>query len=311
MEHEESDYLINNLEKEVDGYTIKWKKIQNSRSKVIENLRHINQQNVNLLYSLPVKKLSTTARFENVSLLHDSIFIGGRYKKLERNISQTPWVINGIKKTKYSVSELIDEKLKLFFKADNTNFVASGREDADVRMLGEGRPFSIELINPRIVTINEMQLKQLSDEINSNKLVNVVQLKWITKEELKKLKEGEEKKVKHYQCLCYASDIESELKLNQLIADLPTNFDLLQDTPLRVLHRRSPMIRKKTIYSINYHFIKPNFILIKLQAEAGTYIKELVHGDMGRTLPNIKDLLQQKSMDLLELDVTKIDLQWP
>jgi tRNA U54 and U55 pseudouridine synthase Pus10 len=32
-------------------------------------------------------------------------------------------------------------------QAEETKFVGSGREDLDVRMLGEGRPFFLEFLN--------------------------------------------------------------------------------------------------------------------------------------------------------------------
>lgn len=40
-------------------------------------------------------------------------------------------------------------------------------------------------------------------------------------------------------------------------------------------------------------------------SSAGTYIKEFIHGDLGRTLPNIGSFLKTKA-DILQLDVTGI-----
>jgi tRNA pseudouridine synthase 10 len=37
-------------------------------------------------------------------------------------------------------------------------------------------------------------------------------------------------------------------------------------------------------------------------ASAGTYIKEFVHGDLGRTTPNVGSLID-KEVDILQLDV--------
>lgn len=39
--------------------------------------------------------------------------------------------------------------------------LAGGREDADVRMMGEGRPFVMEIVNPRAGTPTEEQLRAL------------------------------------------------------------------------------------------------------------------------------------------------------
>ena len=42
-----------------------------------------------------------------------------------------------------------------------------------------------------------------------------------------------------------------------------------------------------------------------LLASAGTYIKEFVHGDLGRTVPSVGSLLETES-DILQLDVTNV-----
>ena len=43
---------------------------------------------------------------------------------------------------------------------------------------------------------------------------------------------------------------------------------------------------------------------------AGTYVKELVHGDFGRTRPNLGSLLDTQT-DILALDVEEVLLPWP
>lgn len=42
-----------------------------------------------------------------------------------------------------------------------------------------------------------------------------------------------------------------------------------------------------------------------LLASAGTYIKEFVHGDLGRTVPSVGSLLDSEA-DILQLDVTNV-----
>lgn len=42
-----------------------------------------------------------------------------------------------------------------------------------------------------------------------------------------------------------------------------------------------------------------------LLASAGTYIKEFVHGDLGRTVPSVGSLLESEA-DILQLDVTNV-----
>lgn len=48
-----------------------------------------------------------------------------------------------------------------------------------------------------------------------------------------------------------------------------------------------------------------------MTAQAGTYIKEFVHGDLGRTTPNLASIAGIQAADLIELDVMNVDLEWP
>lgn len=45
------------------------------------------------------------------------------------------------------------------------------------------------------------------------------------------------------------------------------------------------------------------YFKLKLNTQAGTYIKEFVHGDFGRTQPSLGDLLGGVVIDILALDV--------
>lgn len=47
-------------------------------------------------------------------------------------------------------------------------FASSGREDVDVRMLGKGRPFVCEFINPRRVQLKPQQFRAIEKQISSS-----------------------------------------------------------------------------------------------------------------------------------------------
>ena len=83
------------------------------------------------------------------------------------------------------------------------------------------------------------------------------------------------------------------------------NLDIKQKTPIRVLHRRSALVRDKKVYRFYAQYINDHYMLLHVLASAGTYIKELVHGDMGRTEPNVGQLLANEC-DILQLDVTNV-----
>ena len=62
------------------------------------------------------------------------------------------------------------------------------------------------------------------------------------------------------------------------------------------------MIRDKEIYKLKAIKIKRNYMILHLLASAGTYIKEFVHSDLGRTVPSIGSILDCEA-DILQLDV--------
>ena len=66
------------------------------------------------------------------------------------------------------------------------------------------------------------------------------------------------------------------------------------------------MQEPQTIKSTENHHL----FLLKLATQAGTYVKEFVHGDFGRTQPNIAQILGCE-VDIIALDVEEIDLDWP
>jgi len=81
--------------------------------------------------------------------------------------------------------------------------------------------------------------------------------------------------------------------------------NLQQRTPLRVSHRRADKIREKKIFRVEGKFIKPNVSEFIVEAQGGTYIKELISGDNGRTTPSFSDIYGF-SLECKKLDVLKI-----
>ncbi len=58
------------------------------------------------------------------------------------------------------------------------------------------------------------------------------------------------------------------------LKDLTVN----QVTPLRVVHRRTLMVRPKVIHRVRLLPINDSYGVLFVLAAAGTYIKEFVHG---------------------------------
>ena len=81
-----------------------------------------------------------------------------------------------------SVQELVgDEIKKEIFAADEIFLHGSGREDIDVRMLGHGRPFILEFINPKKSISCHSQLDQMRLMANKSAKVKALGMEIATK----------------------------------------------------------------------------------------------------------------------------------
>ena len=244
-----------------------------------------------------------------VEFTHKPVFVGGRYNKYSRTLPQTPWIVDGERKADSSVEELVCDKLSSLLRADGHNFSSSGREDVDVQMLGSGRPFLVEFLNPRNHTLTSEDLESVQRDINSSTArIQVQRLTIVSKELTNILKKGEEEKVKCYSSLIWTPEEVSPESIKFL--DEITSLELDQKTPIRVLHRRTLATRKRTIYDLKAQYIDSHHFTLLLSTQAGTYVKEFVHGDFGRTQPNLRVLMKQ-DVDILSLDVLEVKLDWP
>ena len=215
------------------------------------------------------------------------LYIFGRYQKVVSGIPQTKWKR---KKFKTSVQEEIGNPLLKITLGKNHSFHGCGREDIDVITSGNGRPFVIEIIDPKIRTFD---FKKAQEEINKNsKLVKVKNLSPTNKEKIKEIKLAIPDKI-------YQAEVELERKVSkeelENACKLLSNITINQQTPTRVLKRRSNLLRKKKVYYFKIKKYDPKNPILEIKAESGTYIKELVSGDNNRTNPSFSLILNTKA----------------
>jgi len=251
--------------------------------------------------------------FDSVYLQINSLYIYGRYKKYKRDISQTRWFCKicygkGCKKCSYtgklynkSVEELISDKFLKSTKGLDASLHGCGREDIDVRMLGNGRPFVLEIKNP---VKRRLNLSKSEKEINNkNKgLIEINNLRYSDKEEVNRLKHSEFKKI--YRIVIHGEKPINNEKLKKAALSL-RGKKINQLTPSRVVHRRANLVREKHIYKCKIESIDGNMAILVVESESGTYIKELITGDEGRTKPSISEMIGNPC-NVTELDVIKI-----
>ena len=112
------------------------------------------------------------------------------------------------------------------------------------------------------------------------------------------LKAGADSKRKKYGCVVWVSKAITKADLRKL--DDLKDVVVLQDTPVRVCHRRSLMTRRKIVHDMATQYVNAHFFLLELTTSAGAYVKEFVHGDRGRTVPSVGSLLVSRGKKTCE-----------
>lgn len=245
------------------------------------------------------------------------LYVEGRYQKLVRNLPQTVFYcpeckgrrrVKGNrcerceghgKLSKDSVQELIERVVLPLFKCWRSKFHGAGREDIDVRMLGDGRPFILEMINAKNPL---MDLEEVEAAINAAHAgrIFVNGLRLVPKKRVAELKET--KHPKEYAIRVRPADCPSAERIEAVKGK---RIQLRQRTPERVAHRRADLDRKRWIEVLAFEPAGAGDFLARIRCEHGTYVKEFVSGEGGRTEPSLSALLGTPCA-CVELDVMAI-----
>jgi tRNA pseudouridine synthase 10 len=219
---------------------------------------------------------------DEIEVQRNSVSIYGRYRKLERGIPQTEWV-----KFDTSVEELVAPPFLSAFRGTDAVFHGAGREDVDALMLGSGRPFVLEIKEPRR---RDADLEALEAEVNdeTNGAVEVEGLCFVTYEMIERVKQHDASKT--YRATVDFDAPVDESSFEGAIETLE-GATIEQRTPHRVDHRRADLIRERTVLGIEGSLTDEYTATIEIHGEGGLYIKELVSSDEGRTEPSLAGLL--------------------
>ncbi|PWB85155.1 THUMP domain protein [Methanobrevibacter woesei] len=247
-----------------------------------------------------------------VRLQINPLFIEGKYNKYLRGIPQTKWPCtkckgrgcdecNGTgKQYPESVEELLSERILEVTRGYEAKFHGAGREDIDVLMLGSGRPFVLEIKEPKIRKIN---LKELEEEINKSAKGKTAYhgLKFVERNRKAEIKVSSPDTYKVYKALVKCDEPYDKSKLK----DLEKLDEINQQTPIRVLRRRADKVRIKHVKELKSEVIDDYTFEITIKTEGGLYIKELISGDEGRSKPNVSEILGVNAV-CAQLDVIEV-----
>ena len=247
-----------------------------------------------------------------VKIQINPLYIEGKYNKYKRGIPQTKWPCTkckgrGCEECNFtgkqypeSVEELISEHFLKLTKGREAKFHGAGREDIDVLMLGSGRPFVLEIKEPRIRNLDLAEIEEKINEINEGKTA-YHGLKLCERPRKAEIKQSSPDTYKVYNAIVKCDEAFDEDKLDELL-ELD---EIQQQTPLRVLRRRTDMVRVKHVLDLSYEIIDDNTFSMKIKTEGGLYIKELISGDEGRSQPNVSEILGVNAI-CEQLDVIEV-----
>jgi tRNA pseudouridine synthase 10 len=219
------------------------------------------------------------------------LFVSGRYRKLVRGLPQCRWAA-----WPSSVQAVIGDPIRDAAAGEDHSFHGCGREDVDVRCLGE-RPFVLEILRPRRRRLDWAALER---RIGESGAVEVVALARCAAEDVARIKSLRPDKT--YRAL---------VRLAEPVADLAPLANLAgrirQRTPTRALRSRPDRIRHRRVRSVAWKSVDARTVELEVRTEAGLYVKELVSGDAGRTRPSVAAVLGVAA-ECIELDVIAIHI---
>ena len=255
-------------------------------------------------------------RFADVTLDIAPVFIAGRYNKYSREIPQTIWpcrVCHGKgcdhcngkgKMYDTSVQEIIGDIALEMAGGQEHFFHGMGREDIDACMLGDGRPFVLEISQPKH---RDIDLDELERRANATDMAAFNSLKFVQREAVERYKAAASDKIYHVHVKAEGK-VNKEVLVKVALSFKDVNID--QRTPRRVEHRRADLVRKRRIHWCEAEWISDDSFDLELETDSGTYVKEFVSGDEGRSVPSFSERLGiQCKVETLDVLAIKFEEQ--
>ncbi|MFD1513583.1 tRNA pseudouridine(54/55) synthase Pus10 [Halomarina rubra] len=250
----------------------------------------------------------------------NSAFVYGRYRKLERDIPQTKWPCSdcnqtGLKRgeeceacegTGYrygtSVEQLTAPPVVEAMDGSEATFHGAGREDVDALMLDTGRPFVIEVKEPRTRDVDVEELERAVNEFADGR-AEVEGLRLATHEMVERVK-GLDASKTYRAFVEFDAPVEADA-LAAAVEEL-RGATVEQRTPQRVDHRRADIVRTRSVYDVDAELEDDRHAVVEIHGAGGLYIKELISSDEGRTDPSLAGLLDVEAV-VTDLDVLAVE----
>ena len=229
----------------------------------------------------------------HINIKANSLYIGGRYKKLVGGIpqfNQLCWKCKGEgcvecngtgKLFLQSIEEIMSGPIIKATEGTDTKLHTTSWENIGSRVLGVGSPFILEVKNPikRFV-----DLDKFAEDVNihSEKRLEISYLSLVTKKFVKNLKmKGEYEKL-------YRAIIEFEQSISDdLLKMMEKN---LSNITIKQTNQ-SRKGRKKILHSVSIKRLGINIVEMMIKSQGGINIEGFITGEKVRTSPNIGEIV--------------------
>ena len=228
----------------------------------------------------------------SITILSRSLFLLGRYTKKkfmaqrEKNdLKSCPIDVHDQKiSKKQSIETIIQNTLLKYIRSDRIVFTWYGSEDDNSQVLGKGRLFLIQLINPRNRTIR----------INKVFTNNGISFRIIEKNDfIENVKRNFRIKNKIF--------IKASNPINKIYL---TKLMKLNNSIIKYCYK-SKIIYKK-IYSIRFKKLDPFHLIIDIECDSGLFLRQFIEG-RNFIEPNISSVLSNQC-ECLKFDIMNISI---
>jgi len=241
------------------------------------------------------------------------VYLVGKYRKLVKGIQQKAWICNacnglgcsecnGLGGTSgNSIEEIISKPILETMLGEEIKFKPVGREDKDSRVLGDGRPFIIEVRGAKQIPFELESLRKLINECGSGK-IEVTKLARTTREIVRRMTTRVQTTVSYRVIVRLKNGITTEKleTLEKAFSRVMISQHISRNKSR--LRRR----RQKYIYKTSIRKLAPDKIELRIRCQGGTRIRDLISGVESRTEPTLTNILET---DISEIQIDVIDVE--
>ncbi|MFQ6135515.1 MAG: tRNA pseudouridine(54/55) synthase Pus10 [Nitrososphaerales archaeon] len=240
-----------------------------------------------------------------VDVTSRSIYVYGRYIKTKRGIPQKrrrcrecrgkgcpECNLTGYTTTD-SVEQRLTEPILTLFRAGRVKFTWIGSEDSDSLVLGGGRPFYAEVLEPRARRPRRIKavMKKVGDGVSVKEM---------------KILDGRPREERRF-----TVTVQSSLTLDRRITkkDIKKLEETFEGASVRMTPSNKKSSTTKKIYSLTVESAKGRNLQVKVECDGGLSLRRFFTGEGGEVIPNVASTLErsvaldeEKPFDILDVN---------